>query len=209
MDAALRERTQEDGERGDKSLALACGHLGDFALMEDDAAYELDVVVDHIPCYFVAAGHPVVFPESLVTLDADEVAALACELAVEVGGGDLDNLVMGETGSSLAEGCEDDGQVLVKLVFYDVENIFLMFVDFVPDGLALVVGKRLDRSLEGLDLLMVFGSGGGDVGADGVDAAAELVVAQSLHFGAQCLDFINNRLNRFQIALRFVTKNFG
>ena len=125
-----------------------------------------------------------VFPESLVALDADEVAALAGELAVEVGGGYFDDLVVGEARRGLAEGGEDDGQVLVELVFYGVENIFLVFVDFVPDGLALVVGKRLDRSLEGLDLLMVFGRGGGDVGADGVDAAAELVVAQSLHLGA-------------------------
>ena len=47
MDPLALETVQVAGERGDQRLALAGFHLGDFALVEHDAADELDVVVPH------------------------------------------------------------------------------------------------------------------------------------------------------------------
>ncbi len=69
MHAAARERAEEHGEGGHEGLAFTCGHLGDFALSQDDAADELHVVVRHVPLEVVAAGHPVVLPYGLVALD--------------------------------------------------------------------------------------------------------------------------------------------
>ena len=52
---AAREGVQVQGQGGDEGLALARGHLGDLALVEGDAADELDVEMDHLPDLFMLA----------------------------------------------------------------------------------------------------------------------------------------------------------
>ena len=47
VDAPAGDRVQDRGERGHEGLALAGAHLGDLALVEDDAADQLDVEVAH------------------------------------------------------------------------------------------------------------------------------------------------------------------
>jgi hypothetical protein len=49
------EGVQVERERGDEGLALAGRHLGDAALVQGDAANELDVEVDHVPGQLVVA----------------------------------------------------------------------------------------------------------------------------------------------------------
>ena len=43
MNALARERVQVEREAGDERLTFAGLHLGDVALVEDDAAHQLDV----------------------------------------------------------------------------------------------------------------------------------------------------------------------
>ena len=43
VDTGRRQRVQIQRGRGDEGLALACLHLGDVALMQDDAAHHLDI----------------------------------------------------------------------------------------------------------------------------------------------------------------------
>ncbi len=47
VDAAAGERVEVRGQRGDEGLAFAGFHLGDFALVEDGSADDLDVEVAH------------------------------------------------------------------------------------------------------------------------------------------------------------------
>ena len=49
------QRVEVKGQRGDEGLALAGGHLGDPALVERDAADELDVKMHHVPLQLVLA----------------------------------------------------------------------------------------------------------------------------------------------------------
>ena len=58
VDAAPGERVEDGGERRDEGLALARLHLGDLALVEDDATHQLDVEVAHAqrPLHRLAAG---------------------------------------------------------------------------------------------------------------------------------------------------------
>ena len=58
VDAAAGERVEDRRPRRDEGLALAGLHLGDPALVEHDAAHELDVVVAHPegPLHRLAAG---------------------------------------------------------------------------------------------------------------------------------------------------------
>ena len=48
VDAAAGHRVQRGRERRDERLALAGLHLGDAALVEDDAAHQLDVEGTHV-----------------------------------------------------------------------------------------------------------------------------------------------------------------
>ena len=57
MDAASGEGIEVDGERSDKGLTLAGGHLGDASLVEHHAADQLDVEVNHVPSVLVVADH--------------------------------------------------------------------------------------------------------------------------------------------------------
>ncbi len=47
VNAATGKAVESDRERGDEGLALAGLHLGDLALVQDDAAHELDVEMAH------------------------------------------------------------------------------------------------------------------------------------------------------------------
>ena len=49
------QRVQVERQRGDEGLALARGHLGDAALVQRDAADQLDVEVHHVPRQLVVA----------------------------------------------------------------------------------------------------------------------------------------------------------
>ena len=100
--------------------------------MEDDAADELDTIVDHVPGDFVASGHPVVAVDGVVAVYGDEVLALSGEFAVEVGGAHGDGLACGKAGGGLAHYGEDHGEVVVEFLLDDVENLLLVFVDLVP-----------------------------------------------------------------------------
>ena len=77
--------------------------------MQHRAADKLHVVVHHIPCNLVAAGHPVVLVVGFVALDVHAVAGGA-EVAVVVGGGHLHHLVLGKSASRLLDHRESLGQ---------------------------------------------------------------------------------------------------
>jgi len=47
MDAETRQGVEVDGQGGDEGLSFACCHLGDPALVQHDAADELDVEMAH------------------------------------------------------------------------------------------------------------------------------------------------------------------
>jgi hypothetical protein len=51
------ERVEVEGQGGDEGLAFAGGHLGDFALVEGDAADELHVEMNHVPDQLMVADH--------------------------------------------------------------------------------------------------------------------------------------------------------
>ena len=93
MDAAARQRAQEHRQRCNEGFTFAGCHFGDFALVENDAADELNVVVDHVPGDFIAAGEPVVLIDCFAFGGyADKVAALGCQVAVELRCFDLSNI---------------------------------------------------------------------------------------------------------------------
>ena len=140
MDAFAGEGVEEDGERRHEGLALAGGHLGDVVVdlvaahhsVEHHAADQLHVVVHHVPFHLVAAGHPFVFIDRLVAVDGDEVLSGAGKLAVGLGGGDFDSVVVFEAASRLLHHGKHFGEHAVEVFGVIVEHLFAEIVDLLP-----------------------------------------------------------------------------
>ena len=154
MDTLAGQRIQENRQSSHESLSLTGGHLGYLALMQNDTAYKLHVVVDHVPGKRVSACHPSVVPISLVSLDPD-VVMLGAELAVHVGSGHFDDLFLLEPAGSRLHHCESVGQHLVENFLYLIVDLLgklvhlcgqrLLFLD--GDGDVLKLGtERLPSS---------------------------------------------------------------
>ena len=169
--------------------------------MQHDAAYELDMIVDHVPCDHVAAGHPLVFVDRFVAFDCQEVFSLSGEFAVKVGCGDFDGRVGGEAGCGLAHCGEDDGEMFVKLVLYDVEHVLFMTVNLVPERLALVDWKSLDFETFTVGGFLVGGHGLTDVGAHLGYFLTELVGGKGFELFAESFYFIYYRLDFTQVTV--------
>ena len=64
MAAFAGERVEVKRKRGDERFSFARGHFGDFVLVQGDAAYELDIVMNHLPFDFVFADRYFLTAES-------------------------------------------------------------------------------------------------------------------------------------------------
>ncbi len=204
--AAARQRAQEHRQRGHEGLALAGSHFGNFALEEDYTADKLYFVVGHVPLDFVAAGHPAVFPNGVLAVDADELAALACELAVELGSLYGDCVVFGEAAGCFTHHGKYHREMVLELLVEDFEDFLFVLVYLVPKGLTLVEGQCFDLFAEFFDSLGVVRYRLRNLCANGVDFGAQLVERQSFHAGYFGFDSLQHRLYGFHVAERLVAK---
>ena len=141
-----------------------------------------------------------VFPYGLVTVDSHKIAALSGELAVKGRCGHFDSLALGKAGGSLADSGENYGEMFVEFVLYYIENLFLVGVNLVPQGLALVERERFDIGTEFVGGFFVGLCGGGDIGAHRVDAVTEAVVVELLYFGNFLLHSLEYGSYSFKVA---------
>jgi len=180
--------------------------IGNFALEEDDTADKLYFVVGHVPLDFVAAGHPAVFPYGVLAVDADELAALACELAVELGSLDGDCIVFGEAAGCFTHHGKYHRKMVPELLVEDFEDFLFVLVYLVPEGLTLVEGQCFDLFAEFFDSLGVVRYRLRNLCANGVDFGAQPVERQSFHAGYFGFDSLQHRLYGFHVAKRLVAK---
>ena len=89
------KRIQEHWECRNESLTLTGSHLGNLALMQNDTADDLHIVVHHIPSDLISAGNPMVLPQCLASLDLYEIPGRA-EITVEIIGGNLHDRILRE-----------------------------------------------------------------------------------------------------------------
>ena len=99
--------------------------------------------------------------------------------------------------------------MLVELVLYCVEYVFVVAVNFVPKGLALVEGKFLHFNFLLFYGLFIGCGGLTDVLTDGCYALTEFVGCKGLHFRTESFDFVNDGADFLQVALRLVSEYFG
>ncbi len=211
VDALAGQGVEVDGEGGHEGLTLAGSHLGNLAAVKHHTADELHVVVHHVPRDFVAAGHPVVLVEGAVALDGDGGVG-GSEVAVAVGGGDLDGLVLRETLGRLLDDGEGLGQDIIEDLLGLVVRLLLQLVDAFVEAFLLADGHVVLR----LDAL----AHGGQLGLLGLDGqtylilelqrlGTQLVVAQRRDGGVHRQAGIEERLHGLHVALALVAKQFG
>ena len=202
------EGVEKDGERGDKCLTLASGHLGNLALMEHDATKELHVVVNHVPLDLVTSGHPVVLVDGFVAVDTDEVVARG-QITVEIGGGDSDLFLLNKAAGGVLDDGEDVGQYFIEHLLVLVGDLLLDLVDFGPDGLALFELFLIDALAKVCDALLVFGhvvlNPLTNVGRFGT----QLVVGELLNGRIGGLHAVDVGGYFFQISLRLIAEQLS
>ena len=202
------EGIKENGERGDKCLTLASGHLGNLAFVEHNAAEELHVVVDHVPLDLVTTGHPVVLVDGFVAVDADEVVARS-QITVEIGGGDSDLFLLNEAACRILDDGEDVGQYFIEHLLVLVGDLLLDLVDLSPDGLTLFELFLVDALAKVCDALFVFGHVVLNVLADLGRLGAQLVVGQLLNSRIGGLHAVDVGGYFFQISLRLIAEQLS
>ena len=209
MDSLAGEGVEEDRERSDEGLALAGGHLGDLALMEDGSADQLDIVVDHVPGDLVAAGDPVVLIDGGVALDVDEIV-LDAEVTVELRGGNLYELVLRETAR---RGLHDGESLREDLVEALLDGLVLVLDEFVRLSGELFLLGHGEVALQCLaDLLDAGLEGGLDLAEPLLQAGragAELVVTQFINAVIFGKDLIQNRPDKLHIPIRLRSEQFS
>ena len=151
MHTVSGESIEKHRQRGHEGLTFTGSHFGNLSLVKNNTADELHIVVHHVPSDFVATGHPMVPVDGLIAVDAEEVLAMPGKIAVEIGGSNLDGLILLESASGFLHAGKHQRKFFVQLVFKAVEHLFFKFVDFSPERFALVV-------FEGFDFLFKFGN---------------------------------------------------
>ncbi len=189
---------------GHKGLALAGGHLGNFAAVQHHAANQLHVVVHHVPCNHVAAGHPMVLVNGFVLpvvagYDAHAVA-LHGQRAVVVGGGHHHLLVLGKAACRLFHHAEGFGQYVVQHFLRLVIRLLLKFVYLLVYLLLLGHGHvifLLDAQPQGAQLLLLGLHLFANALLELYGLGTQLVVSQFLNLGINLQCGIEERFHLF------------
>ena len=208
MYPAAGQSVEEDRQRGHQRFTFAGRHFGDFALVEDHSSDELDVVVDHIPGDGVATRNPSVFVHGPVPFDDEEVFSDG-EVSVEVCGGYFYGGVLHKAASRIFHDRKSLREELRKLLFFEVEDVFLYFVDFCPDLFALGELLALYRGFKIGDAVFFALDVGLDLPSHLGRSGTQLVVGPSFYFLKLFVDFDHIRLKLFEVFVGFVAENLG
>ncbi len=145
--AVASQGVKEHRKGGHKGLTFTGGHLGNLAFMQNYAAKQLHIIVDHVPYGVITAGHPVLLPQGLVSVYYYKIM-LCGQVAVKIGCGHLHLLILGKAACSLLYYCEYIGQNLIKNHLIAVKHLLLQLVNLVEKGLALLQFSLLYLSLK-------------------------------------------------------------
>ena len=158
MHSPTGQTSQVNRQGCHQSFTFTGRHLGYLTLMQHYAAYDLHVVMHHIPTYGIAACHPAGVVTHNVTVDVD-ILAFSRKVTVEVGGFSLNHLVFLKPAGSLLQHRESLWHHMVQSLVNLFEKLLLHLVDLLVDIVLLLkihVGIVLDTGLQSINLSLVF-----------------------------------------------------
>ena len=123
MNAFACQRVQVNRQCCHERFSFTCGHFGNLALMQHNTADKLYIVVHHVPGNHIAAGHPLIAIAHFIAFD-DHIIAASSQIAVEIGSGGLNPLIVLEAGRN----CLNDGKSLWQNLIEDVFGFFVLLL---------------------------------------------------------------------------------
>ena len=208
VDSLARKGIEENRECCHKGLSFTGCHLGDLSLMENDTADELDIVVNHVPGDFVAAGHPMVLPDGLVVLDMDEILGYA-EVAVEIGGCHRDRFILLEAPGSRLH----DGEGLRKYFREFLFDCLILILDYLVSlrrqrllfrDRNVLLKFRLDTGY----LLLEWGLDPRKPGPEGSRPGAEFIIRERVNRSVGGKNLVKNRSDLLEVPVGLGAEDF-
>ena len=128
----VRQSVEEDWQSSYQRLTFTRGHLGNLTLMQYHAAYQLHVIVHHIPNHFVAACSPRVVIDSFIAVYFYKIkTCVGCQIAVHLRSGYDHGFVLSEATSSTFHHSESIRQNIHQRFVIDIQYFFFEVINLV------------------------------------------------------------------------------
>ena len=200
---------QEYRKSSYKCLTFTGCHFSNFSLMQDNTTEQLDVVMNHIPSYFITACHPMIFPICLVSVNTDKILSLSSQFTVHIGSSHLYFFIFRPAASRVLYYSKCSGKHLIQCFFILIENFFFKLVNLAENRLTLFYINGFDAGFQFLDLLVFFCGRIFDIFLQFFSLGAQFVITQFGNFRIDFLHLIYPRLNFFHIAGSLVPEKFA
>ena len=149
--------------------------------MEDNTTYELNVIMHHIPGHFVAAGHPVVLPESIVAFNGHEFLGCA-EVTVELGRLHLYDRILLETTRCRFHDGECLREYLIEYLLYGLVNFLYQLVRLCRQLLLLLYRNVCLQFCPDLCYaVLICRNGCTDLRLEGITCGTEVIIRKSVN----------------------------
>ena len=198
---------EEDWQGCHQGFTLTSSHLGNFTFVEHYATDELHIVVYHIPYVLVATSSPAIGVDGFVAIDFHEVeAAIGSQVAIHLGSGDYDLLVLCKTTSSTLDDSEYLWQYLAEYVLVCCFDVFFYVVYFVIYFFTFVNFEFFDIGFELSDACFLVSHALLDAAHEGSTAGTEGIVVQRVYLIEYDFDFLYIRHDFAHIFLRLIAE---
>ena len=138
MHAIPGKSIQKYRQSRDKSFSFTCRHFGNFALVQNDTAEQLDIIMNHVPCHLIASGYPVILIDGFISFDMYKIMS-QCQFPVKRCSSHGDRFILSKTTGSIFYYRKYLGQYLIKNFLIFFKNRFLDLVYFFPNGFTFFV----------------------------------------------------------------------
>ena len=203
----VRHRVQEHRQRRYQGLTFTRRHLGYLALVKYHAAYQLHVIVHHVPGYLVSTGSPMIEIHGAAALYLYEIKTrVGGKVTVLVVRRNNHFLVLCET----TGGRFDDGkhfrQNIVQNGFVVFLDFLLQFIHFVINLLTFVDRQRLNAAFQPADLILLGLYRFRNFCHQGCRTGTQIIVRQRIYLRVQRINLVYIRLYLPHIFLRLVSE---
>ena len=182
--------------------------------MKDDTAYELHVIVNHIPCNPIAAGRPAVEPHRLIRFailtrtNLHEIVR-SRKLTVKVVCRNLDLRILGEPSRSGFHYCKCLRKNLAESRFYILVNFLHEFVRLRREFFLLLDRKiPIKLRLDFRNPLLVVGDTRCNKGLEFLRFRSEFVVRQFVNVFVCRKNLVEKRFYRLHVPLSLGSEEF-
>ena len=198
---------EEDRQGCHQGFTLTSCHLGNFTFVEYYATDELHIIVYHIPYVLVTTSSPAIGVDGFVVFNFYEVeAAIGSQVAIHLGSGDYDFLVLCKTTSGTLDDSEYFGQYLTQDILVCGLYVLLDMVYFVIYFFTFVNLEVFDIGFQVSDACFLVRHALLYACHEGSATRTQFIVAERIYLIENDFDFLYIRHNLAHIFLRLIAE---